>query len=210
MSNATTVRKKYDPYQAVDLAENTSSIDARRAAVLGTTNPFSGAIWYSKEKISPNQLTLQAGTTGTPLFRECAPSTMLTEQATSLSSIYAAPVLVPKQVYSEVPRFISLQKWEGSVLEIGEESFTARLIDLTQEGVDEEAEFSKEEVAESDLPLFKPGAIFYWNIGYEDSLTGQRTRVSMMRFRRLPVWSKEELRAAKREAIRLRESIGWK
>lgn len=121
----------------------------------------------------------------------------------------------PKHVISlkTEPRqsaFISLQKWEGVVLEVLSDSFLARLVDLTRTGLDEEAEFPVNEVSEEDRPLIRPGAIFYWNIGYHNSYSGQRTRTSIIRFRRLPAWTREEIEAAKREAERLGESIGWK
>jgi hypothetical protein len=121
----------------------------------------------------------------------------------------------PKHVISlkTEPRqsaFISLQKWEGVVLEVLSDSFLARLVDLTRTGPDEEAEFPLDEVSEEDRPLIRPGAIFYWNIGYHNSYSGQRTRTSIIRFRRLPAWTREEIEAAKREAERLGESIGWK
>ena len=105
--------------------------------------------------------------------------------------------------------FVSLQKWEGTVIEVMKDSFIARLQDLTQEGPDEEAEFSIEEVSEDDKHLVEPGAIFYWNIGYHDSRSGQRRRSSIIRFRRLPAWTKEDIETAKREAKFTRKSIGW-
>jgi hypothetical protein len=106
--------------------------------------------------------------------------------------------------------FTSLQKWEGVVLEVWEDAFLARLVDLTRPGPDEEAEFPLDEISEEDRPLVRPGAIFYWNIGYHDSSSGQRTRASIIRFRRLPAWRREEIEAARLEAERIRESIGWK
>jgi hypothetical protein len=122
----------------------------------------------------------------------------------------------PKHVFSPqktAPRqsaFISLQKWEGVVLAVLSDSFLARLVDLTRTGPDEEAEFPLDEVSEEDRPLIRPGAIFYWNIGYHNSYSGQRTRTSIIRFRRLPAWTREEIEAATREAERLGKSIGWK
>ena len=106
--------------------------------------------------------------------------------------------------------FISLQKWEGVVLEVLSDSFLTRLVDLTRTGPDEEAEFPLDEISEEDRPLIRPGAIFYWNIGYHNSYSGQRTRTSIIRFRRLPAWTREEIEAAKQEAERLGQSIGWK
>ena len=105
--------------------------------------------------------------------------------------------------------FVSLQKWEGVVLEVQDDAFLARLVDLTHPGPDEEAEFPLDEISEEDRPLVRPGAIFYWNIGYHDSSGGQRKRDTMIRFRRLPAWRREEIEAARQEAERLRASIGW-
>lgn len=106
--------------------------------------------------------------------------------------------------------FVSLQKWEGIVLEVKKGYFLARLIDLTHEGPDEEAELPMEEITDQDKDLVKPGAIFYWNIGYLDRRSGQRIRASVIRFRRLPKWSRDEIKAAKREAAHLQETLGWK
>jgi hypothetical protein len=107
-------------------------------------------------------------------------------------------------------KFNSLQTWEGVVMEVLEDSFFARLVDLTESNPDEEAEFPLEEVSEEDRKLVKPSAVFYWNIGYHDSRSGQRTRASVIRFRRLPAWTSKEIETAKREARDLREIIGWK
>jgi hypothetical protein len=106
-------------------------------------------------------------------------------------------------------RFIPLQKWEGVVLRVMNEVFVARLIDQSHDGPDEEAEIPLEEIPEADKFLVKPGAVFYWTIGYSDSVGGQRTRVSVMVFRRLPAWTAEELTVARRKAQYTRELLGW-
>ena len=103
--------------------------------------------------------------------------------------------------------FVSLQKWEGVVTDIREDFFTARLINLTNNAPDETAEFPLEEISEDDHPLLKEGAIFYWNIGYRNKYSGQRERVSLVRFRRLPVWQKDEINAAQKEAENLLEIL---
>jgi len=95
-------------------------------------------------------------------------------------------------------------------LKVQDNSFIARLVDQTTAGPEEEAEIALEEVPFGDRSLVVPGAVFYWNIGYSDSLSGQRTRVSEIRFRRLPVWQPEELERAKSDAEQLRETLGWK
>jgi hypothetical protein len=120
------------------------------------------------------------------------------------------PILLRTANFRPQDRFVSLQKWEGVVLGVGHDSFLARLVDLTLGSPEEEGEFCLDDISEEDRPLLKLGAIFYWNIGYHDSRTGQRRKVSEIRFRRLPAWTMKEIEAAKREATRLRDLIGWK
>ena len=122
---------------------------------------------------------------------------------------YGLKPILPGRVLRPQDRFVSLHKWEGIVLAVQRDSFLARLIDLTQGSPEEEGEFSLNDVSGEDMPLLKPGAIFYWNIGYHDSRTGQRRKVSEIRFRRLPAWTAREIEAARREASRLRDVIGW-
>lgn len=105
-------------------------------------------------------------------------------------------------------RFIELQKWEGIVLDVSNNSFIGRLIDLTHNNQDSEAEFSLEEVHKEDKPLINLGAIFYWTIGYKED-RGQRIRASIVRFRRLPAWQKEEIEVAKRDAQHIRDLLQW-
>lgn len=128
----------------------------------------------------------------------------LGEQTTSLGEFTAPTFQFPKVRYRH-NRMVSLQKWQGYVLEVLRDSLLVRLIDLSQKGPDEEAEIPFEEISPDDQKLIRPGAIFYWNIGYLDFYTGQRVRASIIRFQRLPAWSKEEIDEAKREAERLQD-----
>ena len=106
--------------------------------------------------------------------------------------------------------YISLQKWEGIVLSVSKDSFTARLIDLSHNTSTREiCELTINEIAPEDIDLLDVGAIFYWNIGYYDSSRGQRFRQSMIRFRRLPSWSAAEISSAKEAALKVSSVIGW-
>lgn len=96
--------------------------------------------------------------------------------------------------------FTTLQRWEANVIQVGTESFTARLSDKTATRADEEGEFSLEEVSLADRDLVVAGAVFYWSVGYLDHRNGQRTRESLIRFRRLPAWNKKELDEARQRA----------
>ncbi len=99
--------------------------------------------------------------------------------------------------------FRAMQKWEGHVIWVGKDTFSARIEPIVGEGLDQEAEIYVEEVASDDRSLIEPGAVFYWSIGYLDRPSG-RLRASVIRFRRLPVWTKRELENAAAKADELR------
>lgn len=120
---------------------------------------------------------------------------------------------VPPTVWTPAPKpakeaFLALQRWEGIVTECLADSFLARLTDLTSEGPAEEVELSIHDVAPEDRSLVENGAVFYWSIGYRDDASGQRSRASTLRFRRLPVWSVAELEAAKERALDVARVFG--
>ena len=105
--------------------------------------------------------------------------------------------------------FLALQRWEGIVTDCMGETFNARLTDLTTEGAEEEeVELLLEDVPGEDRALIEPGAVFYWAIGYRYEASGQSSRVSTLRFRRLPVWSAAELKAADERASQIAEVFG--
>jgi len=83
-------------------------------------------------------------------------------------------------------RFRTLAKWIGRVQRVNDDSFVALVQDQLEDRPEEEVEFPTSEVAQVDAALLKPGALFYWSVGYRDRLGGQRTRESIIRFRRLP------------------------
>ncbi len=112
-----------------------------------------------------------------------------------------SPYLPPTREYSRV-----VQKWEGHVIEIHEDTFTARLIPISGEGSEQEAEIFIEEVSAEDLSLLKPGAVFYWSIGYHSRPCGSRMNVSVIRFRRLPIWTRREIEDAKSRSKRFFET----
>ena len=120
----------------------------------------------------------------------------------------------PPTVWLPIPKpskdyLVALQKWEGIVLKRGKETLFARLADRSAVGPDEEAEILLDEISADDLPLVTPGAVFYWSIGYHVDTSGQKRRVSVIRFRRLPAWSEKELQQAGQDADRLRDLFGW-
>jgi hypothetical protein len=104
-----------------------------------------------------------------------------------------------------------LQEWEGYVTDIGEETFHARLVDVTAEDEIEQetAEFEISDLSEDGLAMLREGAVFRWVIGYQRSVGGTKRRVSEIVFRRLPAWTKADLRMAKASAEAIIKDIVW-
>ena len=106
-------------------------------------------------------------------------------------------------------KFRVLAGFEGTVREVAETYFVARLTDLSNGSqVEEEAEFPFEEVPVGDRSLIRLGAMFYWYIGIEEKPYGQITRASLIRFKRLPSWESADIEAARLRAEFLRLSLG--
>lgn len=119
------------------------------------------------------------------------------------------PTVLPRIAAVPSQKFKVLRKWEGRVMSVNCDSFTAALVDLAGAEPREEAEFALEEISEEDLKLVRAGAVFYWSIGTRVTRAGQRLNESVIRFRRLPAWSALELTIAKQEARGLMDTIGW-
>jgi hypothetical protein len=76
-----------------------------------------------------------------------------------------------------------------------------RLTPILSPGYVEEVTFSIDEISESDR-LAVPGGIFYWYLGYDDHVEGQRDRSSAIIFRRFPAWREKDLiKAKKRQSL---------
>jgi hypothetical protein len=105
---------------------------------------------------------------------------------------------------------VPLQAWEGHVLSIGSDSFTAILRNITEGRPyeDEEADFSLEEVSPEERSLLKPGAIFRWLIEYR-TVGGSRETISKILFRRLPQWTEADIQQAKVRAAEKASRIRW-
>ena len=94
-----------------------------------------------------------------------------------------------------------LQRWEGIVTETGGDSFCAELKDLSEPDYPLElVELPIAEIHVDDRPLIRTGACFYWSIGIKTGQRGVITRVSEIRFQRLPKWTRRRIAAAKKEA----------
>ena len=158
--------------------------------VVGNLNLFDGVIFSA----------------GAPQSEDKSTSTAVTV----LSEAPMAPrvVRLPQSNSEPECRYDVRQKWEGVVKWCTETEFGVVLRDLTHPNApDEEVTLSLDEVSSEDIPLLQPGAVLYWSIGYEIS-RGQKKRVSTIRFRRQPAWSRREVLRVKERAKQLKEFLG--
>lgn len=81
-------------------------------------------------------------------------------------------------------RFIATARWEGVVTERFSTYFEAEVIDLDGDET-AAAQFDLADLSDSDRHLCEPGALFYWTIGYDVKEGGQRSRASVVAFRRM-------------------------
>lgn len=112
----------------------------------------------------------------------------------------AVKIRHPRPKPPEILAYKLEQDYEAEVIAINLEdsTFTARLIDMTNNGPDEEGEFSLKEL-NGDESLVVPGALFTWKIGLQTR--GSRDlRASDIRFRRIPPFSKEVIAKAEHKA----------
>jgi len=96
------------------------------------------------------------------------------------------------------------QLWEGTVTEIRDGEFVATLSDRSNPASpDEQAVFDGSEISPEDQKLISPGSSFYWIIGNEVTAGGQLKNVSIVQFRRLPIWTNRALAKAADRANRV-------
>ncbi len=89
--------------------------------------------------------------------------------------------------------FKAIQKWEGKVISSSGDTFKATLSPIVGDKIDQEAEIYIQDVTPDERVFIEPGAVFYWSIGYLERPSG-RVRESVLRFRRLPTWTSDDLK----------------
>ena len=120
---------------------------------------------------------------------------------------------IEEKIKKELPRVITplsqeqnlvediRQIFAGFVTNIRDYVITARISDITDPSrPDEDIVFDINEIDERELHLVELGAQFYWHIDYKQGHKISRQRFSIIRFRRLPQWTKDELESSKKTA----------
>lgn len=101
-------------------------------------------------------------------------------------------------------------QWEGTVQSVSGDSFAAVLRSLSEQpGTSEKvADIPVEDVSADDRELLSEGAVFYWTVGQSVSLRGTMERFSSIRFRRLPLWSRKDLKQVADDGAELYNMFG--
>ena len=120
------------------------------------------------------------------------------------SGVLAFPA--PRRPPRLTTTFYPLQEWEGYVIAIDKDSFTARLVDITagETRTTETATIPLTEISKTDADKMEIGSFFRWVIGYRRDASGTKHRVSVIVFRDLPVMTKARLRRARAWAEKIR------
>jgi hypothetical protein len=104
----------------------------------------------------------------------------------------------------------ALQAWEGRVVLVDGGQFTAILKDAGEPSrADEEVTIELAAVDPSDRSLVVEGATFFWSV-FQEVRQGTRRVVSDLRFRRLPIWTANEIDDLKRRAAERAKRFGIK
>lgn len=130
------------------------------------------------------------------------------DAAAGLVERIVAPV-VTLPATPRLARLQPIQSWEGIVTDVRTDEFDARLFTVASAGRPEEATIPKSDIAQGDLELVAIDAVFYWTIGYLTTDAGQRSRISTIRFRRLPAWTQRELDEAGDRVAATRALLEW-
>lgn len=107
--------------------------------------------------------------------------------------------------------FKSQMDWVGHVIDIDQrnKSFNAQLHGKDESGTYEVAEFDFEEVSRDDLKLLRKGAVFYWSVGFGYEPGGQRSRKSLLKFKRSVPLETDEFDKIMDDASALAKEIAW-
>jgi len=107
--------------------------------------------------------------------------------------------------------FVTEQRWQGYVTAVQDQTFQGVVYDTSPEYSNEieEVEFDRKDVAELMRPLIRPGAVFFWDIGFQVEPSGQRMRQSIVSFPMIPVHTEEQIGQARARAKARFIDLGW-
>jgi hypothetical protein len=122
---------------------------------------------------------------------------------TSASGISAGPRAKPGGA------MVVTNRWEGSVLEIGDGYFDAKLSPVSGAGPDLIAAINTADLAGDELDLLRIGASLYVTAGQIALPGGRLMKTSIVHFRRLGRWRADEIADIDERAEKRRAALGF-
>jgi hypothetical protein len=120
-----------------------------------------------------------------------------------ITAVYKKQEFISREYYTQS------HNWICHIIEINNNTFTARLDELGMEnGTYEFAEFDFDEVNPEDQKLISLGSIFYWTVG-RLMKGSQIVKESFIRFQRLPSWNVPEFNNVIDQSSKLRSRLKW-
>lgn len=121
---------------------------------------------------------------------------------------YEKPKKIKSTSYNKLHAYLGTfeitEKWEGNVVQISDEFFSADLVSLTKEMPLEQIDLPHDQVQPEDRELLKLGASFYLTVGHAFKKSGERGVQMVLRFKRLPDIPKNYTKKLSQIAKRLR------
>jgi len=115
------------------------------------------------------------------------------------------PVIDSKR-FTGSGRIVGLLKWEGRIVDLDNDFFTAELVSIEGSGAQVTAEFDTDLLDRSDSEELRVGTLFYLTVRTVSD-RGLRARTSTMVLRRLGAWTTEDMDAIETHAEGLREAL---
>ncbi|MBI1211870.1 MAG: hypothetical protein GC190_10440 [Alphaproteobacteria bacterium] len=162
--------------------------------------------YYSSRTPHPGVLPAPSESAATPIANGSSSGQPITDPD-------ALPNDLPARLASRDPYVAGFQasnEWDGYVSAIGETTFEVELVDLRDPtGGRIKAEIPIEELDEDARKRLAIGQVLRWVVGYEITRSGQKKRASIILIRRLPRWTKNEIKSAQSEARTTAASLKW-
>lgn len=119
--------------------------------------------------------------------------------------------LVAGPIRNRLATFVTEQRWHGYVTDVTEQTFKAIVYDVSAADGEEieEVEFDRKDVHSLMRNLINPGAIFFWDIGYEVDPGDQRNRKSIISFPTIHRYTQKLVDAGKVRARARFDELGW-
>lgn len=151
-------------------------------------------------KLSASAVAIERGANA-DVGADLATVAELSDKASILKGRRSAEVQVALRRAEPAPQIQVIERWQGVVVTVDETSFTARLVSTGAVASlpEEEGTFPLELVSPDDHDFVKEGALFTYTIGRE-LRGGTRRSVSILAFRRTPIWHLRQIHDATKRA----------